>query len=186
MAVPLRHVLHLAALVAGGMVATVLAPRLVPAQAPTAQAPTAPALAAWNSPEAAAPLPADRGLTWTRAIATQALVRGDTLRADDFTLRDTTVARLPFGADTTRPQAGWLVQRPIAAGEWLRAPAVIARPAVTAGRPVHAIWSDGTVRLAVVAVALNSAPIGGAVALRVGRTRRLDGIAVAPDTVRLR
>jgi flagella basal body P-ring formation protein FlgA len=63
---------------------------------------------------------------------------------------------------------------------------VIARPAVTAGRPVHAIWSDGSVQLAVAAVALNSAPVGGAVAVRVGRTRRLDGVAVAPDSVRLR
>jgi flagella basal body P-ring formation protein FlgA len=158
--IPFRLALRFVALVVGGMLATVLAPHYVQAQS--------------------------SGLAWTRAIATRALVRGDTLRADDFLLRDTLVSRLPFGADTTTPRIGWLVQRPIAAGEWLRAPGVIARPAVTAGRPVHAIWSDGTVRLAVAAIALNSAPVGGAVAVRVGRTRRLDGIAVAPDSVRLR
>jgi flagella basal body P-ring formation protein FlgA len=141
--IPFRLALRFVALVVGGMLATVLAPHYVQAQS--------------------------SGLAWTRAIATRALVRGDTLRADDFLLRDTLVSRLPFGADTTTPRIGWLVQRPIAAGEWL-----------------HAIWSDGTVRLAVAAIALNSAPVGGAVAVRVGRTRRLDGIAVAPDSVRLR
>jgi flagella basal body P-ring formation protein FlgA len=124
---------------------------------------------------------------WTRAVATRALRRGDTLRAADFALVDTLVQRRPpFGLDTATPQAGWLVQRPVAEGEWLRRPAVTPMPAVTAGQPVQAYWTDGTVHLAVNAIALNTAPIGAAVSVRVGRTRRLDGIVIAPDSVRLR
>lgn len=124
---------------------------------------------------------------WTRAVATRALVRGDTLHADDFAMADTAMrGRIPFGLDTTTPQAGWLVHRAVAAGEWLRAPAVQPRAAVSAGQTVQALWFDGDVSLAVTAIALNSAPIGGAVSLRVGRTRRLRGVAMAPDTVRIR
>ena len=182
MSLSFRLTLRFAALIVAGMLATALAPLVVHAQAlPATSATSAGTTLASTSAATAA-----RALTWTRAIATRPLLRGDTLRADDFALRDTSVTRLPFGADTTTPRAGWLIQRPIAAGEWLRAPAVIARPAVTAGQAVHAIWSDGSVQLAVSAVALNSAPVGGPVAVRVGRTRRLDGIAVAPDSVRLR
>ncbi len=126
-------------------------------------------------------------IVWTRAVATRALVRGDTLQADDFAVADTAIhGRIPFGLDTTTPQAGWLIRRAVAAGEWLRAPAVQPRAAVSAGQSVQALWFDGDVSLSVTAIALNSAPIGGAVSLRVGRTRRLRGVAMAPDTVRIR
>jgi flagella basal body P-ring formation protein FlgA len=136
---------------------------------------------------AAAPAPLAAQVTWTRAVAARPLARGDTLRATDFTFADTTVAhRPPAGLDTTPPAPGWLVQRAVQAGEWLRRPAVSPVPAVTAGRPVHALWADGPVHVAVAGVALNSAPVGGRVVVRVGRSRRLDGIVVAPDSVRLR
>ncbi len=164
-----------------GMLATMLAPALPlhaiahgQASPVTASAPVARATSAATT-------------VWTRAVATRALHRGDTLRTADFTLVDTLVQRRPpYGLDTTTPQVGWLVQRPVAAGEWLRRPGVTPLPAVTAGQPVHAHWTDGTVHLAVNAIALNTAPIGAAVTVRVGRTRRLDGIVIAPDSVRLR
>lgn len=159
---PFRHLLLFVATIVAGLVATLLAP-LLPTGFVAAQS------------------------TWTRAVAVRPLARGDTLRAEDFTFADTTVAqRLPYGLDTTSPAAGWLVQRAVQAGEWLRRPTVIPAPAVTAGRPVHALWHDGSVRVAVAGVALNSAPIGGRVAIRVGRARRLDGVVFAPDSVRLR
>jgi len=157
-----RHLLLFMATVVAGLVATLLAP-LLPSRVIEAQT------------------------TWTRAVATRALARGDTLRADDFTFADTTLTRgVPYGLDTTSPAAGWIVQRAVQTGEWLRRPTVIPAPAVTAGQPVHALWHDGQVRVAVAGVALNSAPIGGRVAIRVGRARRLDGVVVAPDSVRLR
>jgi flagella basal body P-ring formation protein FlgA len=166
--------------VLGGVVATMLAPTFATAYAQSAPPAT---LAAASYPRAVSAPP----VPWTRAVATRALVRGDTLRADDIAIVDTMRhGRLPYGVDTTMPRAGWLVQRAIAAGEWLRAPGVAPQPAVTAGRPVTAIWSDGAVRVSVSAVALSSAPIGAAVTVRVGRNRRLDAVVVAPDSVRLR
>jgi len=175
-----RLVLLFLATVMGGIAATVLAPLL---PRPTVQAQSATALTRTTAPR----VTSAATLVWTRAIAVRPLMRGDTLQADDFMLADTLVQRRPpYGADTTTPKAGWLVQRPIGVGEWLRTPAVIPAPAVTAGRPVHAIYHDGAVQLAVSAIALRSAPIGGSVTVRIGRTRRLDGIVIAPDSVRLR
>src|SRR5688572_30675251 len=53
-------------------------------------------------------------------VATRALSRGDTVRAHDFALVDTTLlwrwATLP---DTTREITGWVARRPIATGELL-------------------------------------------------------------------
>ncbi len=173
-----RLVIFFFATVLSGIAATLLAPAFASAYSSAHAQGTATTYArAISAPP----------VTWSRAVATRALVRGDTLRADDFVVTDTAIqGRLPFGLDTTTPRAGWLVQRAVSAGEWLRAPAVIPRPVVTAGRPVFALWSDGTVSLAVSAVALGNAPVGGAVSVRVGRNRRLSGIAIAPDSVRLR
>lgn len=174
----LRLALLFLATILGGIAATMLVP-LLPLQAQSAPLAMAPP-AATRAVSAAT-------LVWTRAIAVRPLMRGDTLQATDFVLADTLVHRRPpYGLDTTTPRAGWLVQRPIGAGEWLRTPAVIPVPAVTAGRPVHAFYNDGTVQLAVSGIALRSAPIGGSVTVRIGRTRRLDGIVIAPDSVRLR
>jgi flagellar basal body P-ring formation protein FlgA len=180
----LRLALLFLATIIGGIAATMLAP-LLPLHAAHAQSAHAQATALTHTASPRATSAAT--LVWTRAIAVRPLMRGDTLQAADFTLADTLVQRRPpYGADTTTPKAGWLVQRPIGAGEWLRTPAVIPVPAVTAGRPVHAIYNDGTVQLAVSGIALRSAPIGGSVTVRIGRTRRVDGIVIAPDSVRLR
>lgn len=174
-----RLALLFLATIIGGIAATVLAP-LLPLHTLHAQT----ALSAQAHPVRAT---SAATLVWTRAVAVRPLMRGDTLQAADFTLTDTLVQRRPpYGVDTTTPQPGWLVQRPIGVGEWLRTPGVVPVPAVSAGRPVHAIYNDGTVQLAVSAIALRSAPIGGSVTVRIGRTRRLDGIVIAPDTVRLR
>lgn len=170
-------------------------------RAPRAMAPLAPPLAAllvaWlvGAPAAraqaaaagAAPLP--RGhLRVTVAVAARALARGDTLRADDLELRDTVIAWRWNGVppDTGRPAPGWVAQRPIAAGERLRPPGVVPPPVVRAGTPVTAEYQDGPVRLRVTGIATNTASLGAPVGVRLDPTRRLDGVAVAPNLVRLK
>lgn len=122
------------------------------------------------------------------SVATRALLRGDTLRVDDIAVVDTVITWRWNGIapDTTRAQAGWITRRPIAAGEPLRAPAVTPPPVIASGATVTAIWQDGPLRLVMSGVATNTATIGAPVGVRIDRTRRLDGIAVAPNTVRLR
>ena len=155
---------------------------LAAAAAPVgAQAATATATAT------ASPLP--RGVVRVRlSVATRALQRGDTLQASDIAVVDTTMIWrwTTVAPDTTRAQIGWMVNRPIAAGEVLRTPAVGAPPVVMAGRAVSVVYQDGPVRLQLAGVATNSAPLGAPVGVRIDATRRLDGIAVAPNTVRLR
>jgi flagella basal body P-ring formation protein FlgA len=51
---------------------------------------------------------------------------------------------------------------------------------------VTAIWQDGPLRVVVTGIATNTAAIGAPVGVRIDPTRRLDGIAAGPNTVRLR
>jgi flagella basal body P-ring formation protein FlgA len=132
---------------------------------------------------------APRGAASVRlSIATHALQRGDTLRTDDIAIVDTTIVWRwsTIAPDTTRAQAGWVARRPIAAGEVLRFPAVSAPQVVSVGQTVAVIYQDGPVRIQLSGVATNSASLGAPVGVRIDATRRLDGIAVAPHTVRLR
>ena len=123
----------------------------------------------------------------TVAVATRALAAGESLAEGDWTLRDTTIVwRWNTAPDTTRPAAGWVTRRSIAAGEVLKSPAVVPPPVVTTGAAVTAIWQDGPVRVVLSGTATNTAAIGAPVGVRIDRTRRLDGIAIAPNTVRLR
>lgn len=142
-------------------------------------------LRAQNAPRAVASTRDQR--TVTVAIATRALAAGEALADSDMTLRDTVIVwRWNTAPDTTRPAAGWVTRRAIAAGEVLKSPAVVPPPVVTSGAAVTAIWQDGPVRLVLSGTATNSAAIGAPVGVRIDRTRRLDGIAIAPNTVRLR
>ncbi len=124
----------------------------------------------------------------TLAVAARAFARGDTLRADDIAVVDTVITWRwgNVAPDTSRPGVGWVTRRAIAMGEVLREPAVMAPPVVTSGTTVTAIWQDGPVRLVLSGVATNTAAIGAPVRVRIDGTRRLDGIAIAPNTVRLR
>jgi len=121
-------------------------------------------------------------------VATRALARGEALQASDIAVVDTVIPWRwgKLAPDTTRAQAGWVTHRPIAAGEVLRAPAVSPPPVVASGTAVTAIWQDGPLKLVLSGVATNTAALGAPVGVRVDRTRRLDGVAVAPNTVRLR
>lgn len=122
------------------------------------------------------------------AVATRNITRGETLQATDIAVADTVITWRWNGVapDTTRAQAGWVSHRAITAGEVLRAPAVTPPPVITSGSTVKAIWHDGPLTLVMSGVATNTATLGAPVGIRIDRTRRLDGIAVAPNTVRLR
>lgn len=135
--------------------------------------------------EAAAVPRGMRRVTWP--VAKRAFSTGDTVRADDIALLDTTIV-WPWNStpDTTRAVAGWIVRRPVAVGEVLRAPGIMAPPVVSAGANVTAIWQDGSLKLVLTGVAMNTASLGAPVGVRIDRTRRLDGVAIAPNTVRLR
>ncbi len=121
-------------------------------------------------------------------VATRALARGETLQPVDIAVVDTIIAWRWNGVapDTTRALPGWVTRRPIMAGEVLRAPAVSAPPVIAGGATVKAIWQDGPLTLVLTGVAINTATVGAPVGVRIDRIRRLDGIAIAPNTVRLR
>jgi flagella basal body P-ring formation protein FlgA len=122
------------------------------------------------------------------AVATRALQRGDTLRASDFAFVDTTITwrwSMP-ATDSATVQAGWVAQRAITAGEALRTPSVRPPSIITGGSAVKLIYRDGPVEVVVTGTAVTSATLGAPVSVRVGPTRRLEGVAIAPNTVRLR
>ena len=123
-----------------------------------------------------------------RSVATHALQRGDTLHADDIAIVDTNIVWRwsTIAPDTSLAVAGWVARRAIAVGEVLRYPAVGPPSVVTAGSRVSLIYQDGALRLLLTGVATNSAARGAVVGVRIDPTRRLDGIAVAPNIVRFR
>lgn len=124
-------------------------------------------------------------VTWPRAI--HAMPRGQTIAASDFVLVDTVIT-WPWNSqpDTVRAIAGWVTRRAIAAGEFLRAPGVAPATLITMGSLVKVLWQDGSLRLTLTGTATNNAALGAPVGVRIDKNRRLDGIAVAPNTVRLR
>jgi flagellar basal body P-ring formation protein FlgA len=125
-------------------------------------------------------------MTWPRA--TRALQRGEVLRVDDFVLADTTIVwrwKEP-SVDTITAVAGWVTRRPIAQGEFMHTPSIAPANAITMGSTVKAFYLDGPVRLTLTGTATNNAALGAPVGVRLDKNRRLDGIAVGPNTVRLR
>lgn len=125
-------------------------------------------------------------MTWPRA--TRALQRGETLRAEDFVLADTVIAwhwKEP-STDTITAVAGWVTRRPIAEGEFMHTPSIAPANAITMGSTVKILYQDGPVRLTLTGTATNNATLGAPVGVRIDKNRRLDGIAVGPNTVRLR
>ena len=125
-------------------------------------------------------------VTWPKAL--HALQRGDTVHAEDYVLADTVIVWHwnSMQPDTTRAIAGWVTHRAIAAGEFLRTPAVAPASVVTLGSAVTVVWLDGSLRLTLKGTATNNAALGAPVGVRIDKNRRLDGIAVAPNTVLLR
>lgn len=124
-------------------------------------------------------------VTWPRAV--RAMTRGQTITAADFVLVDTVIA-WPWNTqpDTTHAIAGWVTRRPVNAGEFLRTPGIAPATIIMMGSTVKVLWQDGPVRLTLTGTATNNAGMGAPVGVRIDKNRRLDGIAVGPNTVRLR
>ncbi|HEX7243920.1 MAG TPA: flagellar basal body P-ring formation chaperone FlgA [Longimicrobiaceae bacterium] len=117
-------------------------------------------------------------------VAARAVARGATLAAEDVAVAPV-VEHGPPRAEGPAPGAGWTARRGIAAGEPLREPAVGPPLLVRAGQPAEVVWSGSGVQVRLRGVALGSASEGGRVAVRIDTARRLEGVAVAPGTVRV-
>ncbi len=125
-------------------------------------------------------------MTWPKA--TRALQRGETLQLSDYVLTDTVVVwtwKQP-STDTMTAVAGWVARRAIAQGEFMHGPSIAPSSVIALGSTVKVLWQDGNVRLTLTGTATNNAAMGAPVGVRIDRNRRLDGIAVGPNTVRLR
>ena len=128
------------------------------------------------------------GLRQSVAVAAHDLVSGTRLAAADVAWKEATVWGPPRdpNAGPGEVETGWLVRRPIAAGESLVWPAVAPPLAVEAGAPVTLVWMQGGVRVSRAGIAMNGAAKGGWVQVRVdGRADRFVGQATGEGEVRL-
>ncbi len=83
-------------------------------------------------------------------------------------------------------QEGWVVRRPLSAGEELLRPRVEPPPVVLAGQPVRLLWQEGNVAVAIEGTALNDAALGAAVRIRTTRRQGIvQATATAPGEARM-
>ncbi|MBX6365030.1 MAG: flagellar basal body P-ring formation protein FlgA, partial [Gemmatimonadetes bacterium] len=125
------------------------------------------------------------GTVVQRAVARRPLARGATLTADDIALDSVVVWGEPGAEPTSAVQPGWVVNRPLRAGEPLAPPAVAAPAVVRAGQRVRVAYVAGAIRLTLDAVAAGTAALGQPVAVRTAEGRRLEGVAVGDAEVRI-
>lgn len=119
--------------------------------------------------------------------ATRAISRGQTLTSADFVVIDTVIQwQWALPPDTSTAVAGWVTRRPFYEGEVLKKPGIQQSSVITTGSPVKVLWQDGSIRIALEGTATNNAALGAPVGVRIDKNRRLDGIAIGPNTVRLR
>jgi flagella basal body P-ring formation protein FlgA len=124
------------------------------------------------------------GVEVEEAVAARRLERGAVLAEDDIERRRV----VHWGApprDAPAVTLGWVARRVIPAGEPLRPPAVAPPLLVDAGELVQVIVRRGTVEVTLRARAAGPAAAGQRVAVRTEAGRRLEGIAIAPGTVRI-
>jgi flagella basal body P-ring formation protein FlgA len=123
------------------------------------------------------------GVEVEEAVAARRLERGAVLAEGDIERRSV----VHWGAPPDAPAVavGWVTRRVIPAGEPLRAPAVAPPLLIDAGELVQVIVRRGAVELTLRARATGPAAAGGRVAVRTEAGRRLEGIAIAPGTVRI-
>lgn len=145
----------------------------------------------FNSPSAPAQVARVRaGVRVSAPVAARDLTVGARLEAGDIAWRERTTWGPPRDAATVPgggpPEAGWIVRRPLAAGEPIEWPAVAPPLAVEAGQPVTLVWNQGGVRVSRAGIAMNGAMRGGWVQVRVnGRADRFVGRANAMGEVDL-
>ncbi|HEY8470461.1 MAG TPA: flagellar basal body P-ring formation chaperone FlgA [Longimicrobiales bacterium] len=124
------------------------------------------------------------GVEVEEAVAARRLERGAVLVEEDIERR----SAVHWGApppDAPAVTAGWVARRVIPAGEPLRPPAVAPPLLIDAGELVQVIVRRGTVEVTLRARAAGPAAAGERVAVRTEAGRRLEGIAIAPGTVRI-
>lgn len=117
-----------------------------------------------------------------QAVAAHVLARGQVLTIADI---DSAMAPVRAARDTSRVGPGWVARRVVAAGEPLVPPAVAPPPAIATGDSVRVEWNAGGIAIALRGVAMNTAPQGGRVGVRVAGRGRFEGTVVAPALVRI-
>jgi len=125
------------------------------------------------------------GVAETVTVAARPLARGSRLREGDLAL----AARVRWGAPDSaqsRPSAGWLVRRAVAAGTTLEAPIVTPPPVVAAGAQVSVEWVSRAISVRFEGTALHDAALGEPVLVRpAGRAGAVRGTVTGPAAVRL-
>ena len=128
------------------------------------------------------------GAVRAETVAAHTVPRGAALTSDDLRsdslpvwgLRDSSTTMIPIAA-----LVGSETRRVLREGEPVRQADVVQAPVVRVGDTITAEYMRDGVKLALVGTALQNAPLGGRVAIRLDRGRRLAGIAVGRNTVRL-
>ena len=123
----------------------------------------------------------------TEVVALHPILRGQPLDGDDVALHRTVEWGAPVDTQAASLTAivGTESRRLLREGEAVRTSDVTWPPVIRAGEVVTAeVVRDG-VRLALLGTALQNASLGGRVAIRLDRGRRLAGIATGRNTVRL-
>jgi flagella basal body P-ring formation protein FlgA len=117
-------------------------------------------------------------------VAARPLARGQALVEEDIR-RTTRIRWGPPRAPQAEAQPGWLVQRALAPGDPLEPPAVSPAALIRAGSPVDVVIEHGAVHVSLRGVALNDAPLGRPVTVRLDHRRgRITGVAAGPGLVR--
>jgi flagellar basal body P-ring formation protein FlgA len=129
----------------------------------------------------AAPLAAQPAKSSCVAVAARQLPRGQVLTVDDVAVQGNDAARCTPHAAVV----GSVTRRVIAAGEVLREPAVAPPDLIAVNQPVNVVWRDAGIEVRLKGTAMNAAPAGGRVTVRIDVRRRLEGIALAPGLVQV-
>jgi flagella basal body P-ring formation protein FlgA len=124
------------------------------------------------------------GIELVQPVAARDLARGETLQADDITLRPALVWGPPQKEDA-RAAAGWTTRRRLTRGELLRAPAVAPPLAIRPGDEVRIVYVRDGISIALAGRAAGQAGIGERIAVRTQTGKRLEGIAEAAGVVRI-
>jgi flagella basal body P-ring formation protein FlgA len=131
----------------------------------------------------AAALRVRAGVDDTVLVATRPLNLGSTIRDGDLRAEKQLHWGPPSRRVDERPATGWEVRRPLATGEIVGWPAVVAPSVILSGQPVRMEWSRGGVRVLIEGIALNAARVGEIVRVRAnGRREPIAGQATAPGT----
>jgi flagella basal body P-ring formation protein FlgA len=124
------------------------------------------------------------GFEVVAAVAAYDLERGVELTADDIAF-EPAVAWGPRAMVASAVEEGWVTRRRLRKGEALAPPAVQAPLAVKPGQDVRIVYVHGSVELSLAGRAAGSGSLGERVAVRAETGKRLEGVIIAPGTVKV-